>query len=90
MVIPVGRTRSAQTLLKITKSKSGLVTRTNLGGCRFVDLIGRHGWPMGKRGLNRAVFEALPKPHDRGLWFRVVRCGDLERLARDTGRELAR
>lgn len=44
MVLPVGQNRSAQTLLKIKKDKSGRITRTNLGGCRFVDLVGKHGW----------------------------------------------
>jgi protein-L-isoaspartate(D-aspartate) O-methyltransferase len=42
MVIPVGD-RFSQTLLKIRKDESGTHT-TNLGGCRFVKLIGEHGW----------------------------------------------
>jgi len=42
LVIPVGG-RLEQDLLKITK-KQGETVRTSLGGCRFVSLIGVHGW----------------------------------------------
>lgn len=42
MVVPVGNQHS-QELIKLTKDKSG-IRRTNLGGCRFVKLIGAHGW----------------------------------------------
>jgi protein-L-isoaspartate(D-aspartate) O-methyltransferase len=42
MVIPVG-SRSAQELLKITKQPGKTVVR-NLGGCRFVPLVGKGAW----------------------------------------------
>lgn len=42
MVIPVGDQYS-QELIKIHRGKNGL-HKTNLGGCRFVKLIGEHGW----------------------------------------------
>ncbi|MBW1742261.1 MAG: protein-L-isoaspartate(D-aspartate) O-methyltransferase [Deltaproteobacteria bacterium] len=42
MVIPVGD-RFSQTLLKIRRDEGGAHT-TDLGGCRFVKLIGAHGW----------------------------------------------
>ena len=42
MVVPVGD-RFSQELIKITKRKDRL-EKVNLGGCRFVDLIGVHGW----------------------------------------------
>jgi len=42
MVIPVGN-RFSQTLLKIRRDEDGAHT-TDLGGCRFVKLIGEHGW----------------------------------------------
>jgi protein-L-isoaspartate(D-aspartate) O-methyltransferase len=42
MVVPVGNQHS-QDLIKIYKDK-GEVQQTNLGGCRFVKLIGAHGW----------------------------------------------
>jgi protein-L-isoaspartate(D-aspartate) O-methyltransferase len=42
MVIPIGD-RFSQELVKVTKKKDRY-ERENLGGCRFVDLIGIHGW----------------------------------------------
>jgi protein-L-isoaspartate(D-aspartate) O-methyltransferase len=42
MVIPVG-TRYEQELLKLTKTKDGVITKS-LGGCRFVPLIGKGAW----------------------------------------------
>ncbi len=42
LVIPVGR-RYEQQLLKVTKEKWGISTR-DLGGCRFVPLIGEGAW----------------------------------------------
>lgn len=42
LVIPVGGSM-AQDLIKLEKTEDGIQT-TNLGGCRFVKLIGQHGW----------------------------------------------
>jgi protein-L-isoaspartate(D-aspartate) O-methyltransferase len=42
LVIPVGAAHT-QDLVKITKHRDGL-RQVNLGGCRFVKLIGEHGW----------------------------------------------
>jgi len=42
LVMPVGGLHS-QELLRLEKTKTGVKT-TNLGGCRFVKLIGEHGW----------------------------------------------
>lgn len=42
MVIPVGG-RVSQDLIKITKEK-GKIKKENMGGCRFVKLIGEYGW----------------------------------------------
>lgn len=42
LVIPVGN-RFSQTLLKLRRDEDG-VHKTDLGGCRFVKLIGEHGW----------------------------------------------
>ncbi len=42
MVIPVGN-QYTQELIKLVRDKQG-VHRTNLGGCRFVKLVGEHGW----------------------------------------------
>jgi protein-L-isoaspartate(D-aspartate) O-methyltransferase len=42
MIIPVGN-KFSQDLIKVTKTKNSFREK-NLGGCRFVDLIGLHGW----------------------------------------------
>lgn len=42
MVIPVGD-KFSQKLIKIVRTGNSF-NRSNLGGCRFVDLIGLHGW----------------------------------------------
>lgn len=42
LVAPIGNQHS-QELIKITKDKRGL-HQSNLGGCRFVKLVGEHGW----------------------------------------------
>jgi len=42
IIIPVGD-KHTQELIKITKKEEGL-KQSNLGGCRFVNLIGVHGW----------------------------------------------
>jgi len=42
MVIPVGDLYS-QELIKLYKDKHG-IHKTNLGGCRFVKLVGEYGW----------------------------------------------
>lgn len=42
LVIPVGD-ESVQDLIRLTKTEEG-VKREDLGGCRFVKLIGKYGW----------------------------------------------
>jgi protein-L-isoaspartate(D-aspartate) O-methyltransferase len=42
LIIPVGN-RFSQELIKVTK-KNGNIIQKNFGGCRFVDLVGVHGW----------------------------------------------
>jgi len=42
LVVPVGN-QHTQELIKICREK-GDVQQTNLGGCRFVKLVGEHGW----------------------------------------------
>jgi protein-L-isoaspartate(D-aspartate) O-methyltransferase len=42
MVVPVG-SQHTQDLIKITKDRAG-IEQTNLGGCRFVKLVGEYGW----------------------------------------------
>jgi len=42
LIIPTGN-KASQQLLRITKNK-GRTMQEDLGGCRFVDLVGVHGW----------------------------------------------
>jgi len=42
LVAPVGNPHS-QDLVKLVKDKTG-IRQTSLGGCRFVKLVGEHGW----------------------------------------------
>jgi protein-L-isoaspartate(D-aspartate) O-methyltransferase len=42
LVIPIGN-RLSQELIKVTRKKGSYV-QEDLGGCRFVDLVGVHGW----------------------------------------------
>jgi protein-L-isoaspartate(D-aspartate) O-methyltransferase len=45
LVLPIGG-RHSQALIKLTRLSEGIndVKKEDLGGCRFVDLIGDHGW----------------------------------------------
>jgi protein-L-isoaspartate(D-aspartate) O-methyltransferase len=42
LVIPVGDA-FVQDLIRVTKTEDG-IKKEDLGGCRFVKLIGKHGW----------------------------------------------
>ena len=42
LVVPVGN-QHTQELIRICRTKGG-IQQTNLGGCRFVKLVGEHGW----------------------------------------------
>lgn len=44
LVMPVGSPNGAQELLKVTKTLGGRLEQDNLGGVRFVPLIGEEGW----------------------------------------------
>jgi len=48
LVIPVG-SRFEQDLIKVVKHETGTVS-TNLGGCRFVPLVGEGAWDENSRG----------------------------------------
>jgi protein-L-isoaspartate(D-aspartate) O-methyltransferase len=43
LVIPVGN-RFSQEMIRVTRKEKEVFTRKEFGGCRFVDLIGVHGW----------------------------------------------
>jgi protein-L-isoaspartate(D-aspartate) O-methyltransferase len=44
IVMPVGEPGWVQELVKVTKLDDGILKRENLGGVRFVPLIGEEGW----------------------------------------------
>ena len=44
IVMPVGEPHWVQELIKVTKGPDGKLTHENLGGVRFVPLIGEEGW----------------------------------------------
>jgi protein-L-isoaspartate(D-aspartate) O-methyltransferase len=44
LVMPVGSPAGVQELIKVTKQDDGLLKQENLGGVRFVPLIGEEGW----------------------------------------------
>ncbi len=47
LVMPIGDPHSVQSLVKVTKRADGSLEREDLGGVRFVPLIGRHGFGDG-------------------------------------------
>jgi protein-L-isoaspartate(D-aspartate) O-methyltransferase len=44
LVMPVGDPGFVQELVKVTKRPDGTTSQENLGGVRFVPLIGEEGW----------------------------------------------
>lgn len=44
LIVPVGPTENSQKLTLVSKDQEGAVSRETLGDCRFVALVGRHGW----------------------------------------------
>jgi protein-L-isoaspartate(D-aspartate) O-methyltransferase len=45
LVIPIGETREAQKLVRVTKTETGHKVEEH-GPCQFVPLIGQHGWSL--------------------------------------------
>lgn len=43
LVIPVGKDKKTQVLVRLTKTEEGII-KEDLGSCSFVPLIGKHGW----------------------------------------------
>lgn len=44
LVIPVGKTRESQALIRIIREDENRFREENHGSCAFVPLIGKHGW----------------------------------------------
>ncbi len=53
MIIPVGD-HFSQELIKIVKDEKGF-HQTDLGGCRFVKLVGEHGWKESNEYVSKTV-----------------------------------
>lgn len=48
MIIPVGG-KLMQSLIRVRKTEKG-IEKEDMGGCRFVKLIGEHGWKVDREG----------------------------------------
>jgi protein-L-isoaspartate(D-aspartate) O-methyltransferase len=70
LVIPVGGEETEQSLLRVTRERSGKLRRESLGAVRFVPLIGAQGWPDRTHGdsavahLIRETAEPIADPDD--------------------------
>lgn len=53
LVMPVGPTPRQQTLVKLTRVAEDEYREEDLGGVKFVPLIGEHGWAEDERGRTR-------------------------------------
>ena len=49
LVIPVGG-EFMQSLIRVRKTETGIEEKEDMGGCRFVKLIGEHGWKVEREG----------------------------------------
>src|SRR5512139_1817373 len=58
IVMPIGDPHSAQSLVKVTKDLDGTLHREDLGGVRFVPLIGKEGFRDGGSG---SLVRSLPQ-----------------------------
>jgi protein-L-isoaspartate(D-aspartate) O-methyltransferase len=58
IVMPIGDPHSAQSLIKVTKEEDGTLRREDLGGVRFVPLIGKEGF---SDGGSEALVRSLPQ-----------------------------
>ena len=60
--MPIGDPGWVQELVKVTKLADGTTEQENLGGVRFVPLIGEEGWSdeLIRNGPNRAANRPLP------------------------------
>ena len=50
LIIPLGAAEQPQKLVKVTRQADGTLRHENLGGVRFVPLIGEEGWSDTSRG----------------------------------------
>lgn len=68
LVIPVGRHRNVQELLRIRKRGEGDYQEESLGGVRFVPLVGTSGWSDDALDATaRSAESSNPAPHARAM-----------------------
>jgi protein-L-isoaspartate(D-aspartate) O-methyltransferase len=58
IVVPLGEPQSVQSLVKVTKEADGTLKREDLGGVRFVPLIGQEGF---RDSSSEALVRSLPQ-----------------------------
>jgi protein-L-isoaspartate O-methyltransferase len=58
IVMPIGEPHATQSLVKVTKEEDGSLKREDLGGVRFVPLIGQEGF---RDSGSEALIAALPQ-----------------------------
>jgi protein-L-isoaspartate(D-aspartate) O-methyltransferase len=58
IVMPIGEPHAVQSLIKVTKDADGTLHREDLGGVRFVPLIGKEGF---RDGGSEALVRSLPQ-----------------------------
>jgi len=58
IVMPIGGPHEVQSLIKVTKEEDGTLSRENLGGVRFVPLIGQEGF---RDSGGEALIATLPQ-----------------------------
>jgi protein-L-isoaspartate(D-aspartate) O-methyltransferase len=58
IVMPIGEPHAIQSLIKVTKDEDGTLHREDLGGVRFVPLIGKEGF---RDGGSEALIRSLPQ-----------------------------
>jgi protein-L-isoaspartate(D-aspartate) O-methyltransferase len=58
IVMPIGEPHAVQSLVKVTKAEDGTLNREDLGGVRFVPLIGKEGF---RDGGSEALIAALSR-----------------------------
>jgi protein-L-isoaspartate(D-aspartate) O-methyltransferase len=96
LVIPIGRDRFAQELIRITRGERAQFDREDLADVRFVPLIGEQGWEIDDNGEITApprVVQSRPRMRDslpgliaqNGESFESVESADLEPLLQRIG-----
>lgn len=81
LVMPVGPA-DEQTLVRVRRTREGLLERAELGGVRFVPLVGEHGWAPTARASEHGVVALLGECAEP---FEHVESAELEALLERIG-----